>query len=703
MALQFYGLLTGVITDHQPQAHGNPHYLLFVQARSGTYRVAVNLESSSSDHTTPPELQYQIITDLAANAITQKIHALVAQREFDFVLAQDGAPALDFVRGEILDMSQFKTLPAGIDPENNDYRNALVDAATQAQQANQDGETFVAVFGTGYSDHGSGRGSQGGTNLRRASFGFTGVDNIHMNQGSFLEVGNRESQKHYRENGPNQDGAVLFFFADGSVRGFFSKFQSQDTETTARGLPVHSGVQELDEVTPRARERFAAARPQLEEARAAQAEAARADPIAAPPQAALAEAAASTAIGPKAASGFVFADPAPGDLPDVPFRPDDDKGTQKTPTYLYFTTHPEPIPGPRGGVNPVMKLEDILDAQAIGQIRTSRQIQFHSVGDTGAPKAVKLPNEMSVTELMTQDFTAPASPPNTPSFIFHLGDVVYYYGEREYYYDQFFKPYQDYPAPIFAIPGNHDGMTYSPDMQTLDAFQEVFCAAQPGRLSGIAGGIYRSAMTQPGVYFTLDAPFVSIIGLYSNVDEHYGWINEPQKVFLHNELGRLQDKRNSGEISAVILAVHHPPLSFSRDKPGSPSMLDDIDEACKAAGLWPDAVLSGHAHVYQRMTRTLQVEGNTREFPYIVCGAGGYDANPKQEIDKASVAELDQTDPENRLHRFLANYGYLNLTVVPGDGQRAGTLRIEFRSPQLNGGRPADVCLLNLATHRLLQ
>ena len=27
----------------------------------------------------------------------------------------------------------------------------------------------------------------------------------------------------------------------------------------------------------------------------------------------------------------------------------------------------------------------------------------------------------------------------------------------------------------------------------------------------------RSVMTQPGVYFTLDAPFVSIIGLYSNV------------------------------------------------------------------------------------------------------------------------------------------------------------------------------------------
>jgi hypothetical protein len=32
-------------------------------------------------------------------------------------------------------------------------------------------------------------------------------------------------------------------------------------------------------------------------------------------------------------------------------------------------------------------------------------------------------------------------------------------------------------------------------------------------------------MTQPGVYFTLDAPYVSIIGLYSNVLEHPGVIS----------------------------------------------------------------------------------------------------------------------------------------------------------------------------------
>ena len=36
-------------------------------------------------------------------------------------------------------------------------------------------------------------------------------------------------------------------------------------------------------------------------------------------------------------------------------------------------------------------------------------------------------------------------------------------------------------------------------------------------------------MTQPGVYFTLDAPFVSIIGLYTNVLEGPGVLDRPER------------------------------------------------------------------------------------------------------------------------------------------------------------------------------
>jgi predicted phosphodiesterase len=100
----------------------------------------------------------------------------------------------------------------------------------------------------------------------------------------------------------------------------------------------------------------------------------------------------------------------------------------------------------------------------------------------------------------------------------HLGDVVYSFGETEYYYDQFYDPFRDYPAPIFAVPGNHDGMVApNSSAESLAAFLENFCAnGQPPRRTAEAGGLARTAQIQPGVYFTLEAPFVRILGLYSN-------------------------------------------------------------------------------------------------------------------------------------------------------------------------------------------
>ena len=80
---------------------------------------------------------------------------------------------------------------------------------------------------------------------------------------------------------------------------------------------------------------------------------------------------------------------------------------------------------------------------------------------------------------MTSDFHE-ANPADVPSFFYQLGDVVYYFGESQYYYDQFYEPYRGYPAPIFAIAGNHDGVVYSNDpAPTLDAFLRNFCSASP--------------------------------------------------------------------------------------------------------------------------------------------------------------------------------------------------------------------------------
>ncbi len=44
-----------------------------------------------------------------------------------------------------------------------------------------------------------------------------------------------------------------------------------------------------------------------------------------------------------------------------------------------------------------------------------------------------------------------------PAFLYVVGDCVYFNGEVGQYYAQFYEPYELYAAPIFAVPGNHDG------------------------------------------------------------------------------------------------------------------------------------------------------------------------------------------------------------------------------------------------------
>ena len=58
-----------------------------------------------------------------------------------------------------------------------------------------------------------------------------------------------------------------------------------------------------------------------------------------------------------------------------------------------------------------------------------------------------------------------------------------------------------------------------PDTEpSLYGFLQNFCAPQRTQIS-----TYRDAMTQPYVYWTLEAPFVTIIGLYGNIDGYSGW------------------------------------------------------------------------------------------------------------------------------------------------------------------------------------
>src|SRR5271170_7147460 len=335
-------------------------------------------------------------------------------------------------------------------------------------------------------------------------------------------------------------------------------------------------------------------------------------------------------IGPQ---GQTYADPKPSPDEDAFQVNNTSAAYYNSPYYTKHKNQVQPIPPQRTGALPYLNLTDFIPPDLTDAINTAAKITFHVVGDTGAAKtgphqsaAVAIGEEAGIADAMTKDVQTGGV--NGPAFFFHLGDVIYNFGEAQYYYDQFYEPFREYDRPIFAIPGNHDGMLFgatsaTPQVATLEAFLRNFCADAPGP-SPDSGGLVRTVMTQPGVYFTLDAPYVSIIGLYSNVlDSGAGVISSQggkfpvvgnaQLAFLQSELKRLKPDRQAGK-RAIIIAVHHPPASVDAKHGGSVGVEKDLDSCCQAAGLWPDVVLSGHAHLYQRFTRVV----NGKQTPYVV-------------------------------------------------------------------------------------
>ncbi|MBV8778100.1 MAG: hypothetical protein JO258_12975 [Alphaproteobacteria bacterium] len=128
-------------------------------------------------------------------------------------------------------------------------------------------------------------------------------------------------------------------------------------------------------------------------------------------------------------------------------------------------------------------------------------------------------------------------------------------------------------------------------------------------------------------------------------------------------------------------------------------MRDQMDEICDDVGVWPHAVLAGHAHNYQRFTR---LRGDGSEIPYIICGNGGHNVqklHPKggplrtPQIITAHAAHDDQVTLENYDD---TDYGYLRITVDPEQ------LRIEYHpaSDADQSKTPDDSVTIDLASRK---
>ena len=132
-------------------------------------------------------------------------------------------------------------------------------------------------------------------------------------------------------------------------------------------------------------------------------------------------------------------------------------------------------------------------------------------------------------------------------------------------------------------------------------------------------------------------------------------------------------------------------------------MLGQIDAICNEVGVWPHAFLSGHAHNYQRFTRTRNSDGS--QIPYLICGNGGHNVaaltkggTPLRapQIIQAAKGSTDSTGAvENYDDK---NYGDLRIVVT------AGQLRIEYH-PASDGPAtktPDDFVTVDLKSRKLV-
>ena len=131
-------------------------------------------------------------------------------------------------------------------------------------------------------------------------------------------------------------------------------------------------------------------------------------------------------------------------------------------------------------------------------------------------------------------------------------------------------------------------------------------------------------------------------------------------------------------------------------------MLADLDAAFTEAGIGPDAVLSGHAHDYQRFTRTVQVGGRQMEVPYIVVGTGGHGPiqsvkpNFQRQPVRTPVRGISPNGVEDHsLQQYFNGFGHLIVTVTDR------VLTIDLIGTKTRTHLPVDSVTVDLASNKI--
>jgi hypothetical protein len=293
-------------------------------------------------------------------------------------------------------------------------------------------------------------------------------------------------------------------------------------------------------------------------------------------------------------------------------------------------------------------------------------------------------------------------------FMLIASDVIYPVGSVNDYPDKFFRAYQGYPGPIFAVPGNHDWY------DGLGGFMRVFCAGpteplRPGPWKGsfswlarwlwrapekadeaalAAGELLRDDppqhATQPGPYWAMDTPALRIVGIDTGI---MGDLDRDQGEWLRQVSAGPKPKLLITGKPLYVDDEHHPgPIEGG-------GFVDDIiaDPACNYV-----AAIGGDIHNYQHYP----VRVGDRTIQYVVSGGGGAFMHATHTIPKTTL--IDESDFKcyplrgdslafySRLYgRRLRLRRFFELTHEQASAAVANRLDMEPTRPENKGIRPS--------------
>jgi len=239
-----------------------------------------------------------------------------------------------------------------------------------------------------------------------------------------------------------------------------------------------------------------------------------------------------------------------------------------------------------------------------------------------------------------------------------MSDVIYPAGNANEYEEKFYRPYRDYPAPIYAIPGNHDwydelrGFMYhlcgldemAPPEFTYARGQAAWKRKlhsalwrRPDRPTQAQASVraswrslpsQRSAQRSP--YWTIETDPVRIVGIDTGI---LGAIDRGQGEWLR-EVSRDPSR-------AKILLTGKPLFVDGEYHPCPIEGGGTVDEIVRDPHAGYIAAIGGDIHNYQRYPAKL-ADGRTLQ--YLVAGGGGAFMHPTHGIPRVRLPGVDEGD-----------------------------------------------------------